>query len=100
MGIATLQSYIGAQQFEAIGLSEDLIARCFTGTVSRIGGIGFEQIAADNLINHKRAHSSATAALDVGGLYHWRATGEKHAWNPKTIQLLQTATKLNNQDPV
>ena len=97
MGIATLQSYIGAQQFEAIGLSKDLIARCFTGTVSRIGGIGFEQIAADNSINHKRAYSSATAALDVGGLYHWRATGEKHAWNPKTIQLLQTATKLNNQ---
>ncbi len=100
MGISTLQGYLGAQIFEALGLSQDLIDEYFTWTNSRIGGIGLEEIAADAIANHARAYPQyeipSNLRLDLGGFYMWRATGERHMWNPRTISLIQTASTLNS----
>ncbi len=96
MGVSTLQSYIGAQQFEALGLSEDFIDEHFTWTPSRIGGIGIHEVAEDVLANHERGFPSVSLSsrikLDTGGLYMWRSSGERHGWNPDTVSLLQQAT--------
>ena len=96
MGISTLQGYLGAQIFEALGLDQDLVDECFTWTNSRIGGIGLAEIAGDVLANHARAYPrnslNGTPRLDIGGFYAWRATGERHMWNPDTIALLQHAS--------
>ena len=94
MGISTIPSYCGAQVFEAIGLSRELVDRHFTGTASRIGGIGIEALARDTLARHARAYpGSQDGLLPVTGLYSWRREGEHHQWNPETIALLQHAVR-------
>ena len=94
MGISTIQSYCGAQIFEALGLNSDCVERYFTGTPSRIGGIGLPLIAADTLKRHKLAYSpTPIRILENGGDVHYRVQGEKHAWNPESISKLQHSTK-------
>ena len=94
MGISTIPSYCGAQVFEAIGLSRELVDRHFTGTASRIGGIGIEALARDTLARHARAYpGTQDGLLPVTGLYSWRREGEHHQWNPETIALLQHAVR-------
>ncbi len=98
MGISTVKSYIGAQIFEIIGIGEEIVSECFTGTTSRIGGVTHEQIAETVLARHalaypiepsKRAHRD----LAVGGEYQWRSEGEYHLFNPETVFKLQHATR-------
>ncbi len=94
MGISTLQSYRGAQIFEAVGLNQEIIERCFTGTVSRIGGIDLGIIAKECLLRHSEAYPErevTTQYLDTGGVYQWKRDGEFHLWNPDTIAALQDA---------
>ncbi len=101
MGISTVQSYRGAQIFEAVGLNEDLIDRYFTGTVSRISGAGLDQIAAETLARHARAfpeRDGGLAGVDWGGQYQWRHDGEHHLFNPDTIFKLQHATRSGKRD--
>ncbi len=101
IGISTLQSYHGAQIFEAIGLGEDLIDRCFSGTPSRIGGIGIGEVAKETLMRHAIAYPpkpSRRRELDPGGHYRWRQRGEFHQWNPDTVALLQKAARANRWD--
>ena len=94
MGISTMPSYCGAQIFEAVGLAPELVERHFTGTASRIGGIGIEMLAEETLARHARAYpGSADELLPVVGLYAWRRDGEHHQWNPETIALLQHAVR-------
>ena len=94
MGISTLSSYCGAQVFEAVGLSPALVERYFTGTPSRIGGIGLPELADGALARHARAYPGpADDLLPVVGLYAWRRDGEHHGWNPETIALLQHAVR-------
>jgi glutamate synthase (NADPH/NADH) large chain/glutamate synthase (ferredoxin) len=94
MGISTIQSYNGAQIFEAVGLAEELVERHFTGTASRIGGIGAEVLAVETLERHARGFGIVTDdLLPVGGVYAWRRDGEHHMWNPETIALLQHAVR-------
>jgi glutamate synthase (NADPH/NADH) large chain len=113
MGISTLQSYCGAQLWEAVGLSTELVDRHFAGTPSRVGGIGMELIADETLRRHAQAFDDAASAsdlasstshlpgssrsyitpLDVGGEYQYRVQGEHHNWNPMTIAKLQHATR-------
>jgi len=99
MGISRLQSYRGAQIFEALGLSDDLIEKYFPGTVSRIGGVGLKEIAKETLTRHEKAFSEKydDEMLDVGGVYQWRKGGETHLWDPDTIFALQQAAR--NNDP-
>jgi glutamate synthase domain-containing protein 2/glutamate synthase domain-containing protein 1/glutamate synthase domain-containing protein 3 len=99
MGISTLQSYRGAQIFEAIGLDEEVIDRCFAGTVSRISGAGFKVIAKETVLRHKQAFSEQDfqiTFLSSGGIYQWKRDGEFHLWNPQTIATLQDAVRSNN----
>lgn len=93
MGISTLSSYCGAQVFEAVGLSPELVERHFTGTPSRIGGIGLAELAEGALARHARAYPGTTDLLPIVGLYAWRRGGEHHQWNPETIALLQHAVR-------
>jgi len=96
MGISTLQSYHGAQIFEAIGLDRELVARYFTGTPSNLGGAGLEAIAEASLHRHRSAHPERYAPpprLDSGGEYAWRAEGEEHVWTPLAIAYLQKAVR-------
>ncbi len=94
MGISTMGSYCGAQIFEAVGLAPELVDRHFTGTASRIGGIGIETLAAQALARHERAYpGSPDELLPVVGIYSWRRDGEHHQWNPETIALLQHAVR-------
>ena len=94
MGISTLSSYCGAQVFEAVGLSAELVERHFTGTPSRIGGIGLHDLAEGALFRHARAYPGThDDLLPVVGLYAWRRGGEHHQWNPETIALLQHAVR-------
>ena len=95
MGISTIQSYCGAQIFEAVGLERALIDRHFTGTASRIGGIGIEVLAQEALDRHARGYPADGDLLPVGGVYAWRRDGEHHMWNPETIALVQQAVRLN-----
>src|SRR3954470_22026864 len=98
MGISTIQSYNGAQIFEAVGLAPELIDRHFTGTASRIGGIGEEVLALETLERHARGFGLLTEdLLPVGGVYAWRRDGEHHMWNPETIALLQHAVRHGGQ---
>ncbi len=94
MGISTLQSYHGAQIFEIIGLNKPLVNTCFTGAISRINGIGFDEIAKEALAKHHQAFEkdSAFGILDSGGIYQWRKDSEYHQFNPQSIHLLQQAT--------
>ncbi len=94
MGISTIQSYCGAQIFEAVGLEPELIDRHFTGTASRIGGIGLDVLAAEALGRHFRAYPRTDReVLPVGGVLQWRRDGERHIWNPDTIASLQHAVR-------
>jgi glutamate synthase (NADPH/NADH) large chain/glutamate synthase (ferredoxin) len=93
MGISTIQSYNGAQIFEAVGLAADVVERHFTGTASRIGGIGLDVLARETLARHLRAYPEASELLPVGGVYAWRRDGEHHQWNPQAIALLQHAVR-------
>ena len=99
MGISTLQSYCGAQIFEAIGLNRDLVDRYFTGTASRVAGIGLDVIAEEVARRHaapSRPRRSAPAELDWGGEYQWRRDGEHHMVNPDMIAKLQHATRAGS----
>ncbi|MBU1909674.1 MAG: glutamate synthase large subunit, partial [Verrucomicrobia bacterium] len=96
MGISTLQSYCGAQIFEAVGLGPEVVDRYFTATPSRVGGIGLDELAAEVRKRHQRAFPPAQVPalleLDIGGNYQWRRGGEYHLFNPLTIAKLQQAT--------
>jgi len=99
MGISTIQSYRGAQIFEAVGLDREVIDRHFTGTASRIGGVGLEVLAQEALERHARAYPISAPVddlLPVGGVYAWRRDGEHHMWNPETIALVQHAVRAAN----
>ncbi|MEI6447446.1 MAG: glutamate synthase large subunit [Actinomycetes bacterium] len=92
MGISTISSYCGAQIFEAVGLEDDLVEAHFSGTASRIGGVGIEVLAEEALERHFRAWPSADREmLPVGGFLQWRRDGEHHVWSPDSIALLQHA---------
>ncbi|MHC4241260.1 MAG: glutamate synthase large subunit [Planctomycetota bacterium] len=99
MGISTLRSYTGAQLFEAIGLNRGFIDEYFTGTSSRIGGIGLQEVAQEAIARHKSAfeqRAPGALELDFGGEYHFRHNGEQHLWNPTTISKLQYAVKYDD----
>jgi glutamate synthase domain-containing protein 2/glutamate synthase domain-containing protein 1/glutamate synthase domain-containing protein 3 len=98
MGISTLQSYQGAQIFEAIGLDSEIIENYFPGTASRIEGLSLEMLEEETVKRHKEAFDSISdpESLDVGGLYHYRRDGEHHLWTPLTISKLQLSTKNGN----
>ncbi|QDU96654.1 glutamate synthase large subunit [Lignipirellula cremea] len=102
MGISTLQSYKGAQIFEALGLQSEVIDRCFAGTASRIQGVNFAVLTEETLRRHDLGYPSREddrlAALPNPGEYHWRAEGEKHAWDPQAISSLQLASRGNDQN--
>ncbi|MES4791787.1 MAG: glutamate synthase large subunit, partial [Chloroflexota bacterium] len=96
MGISTIQSYRGAQIFEAVGLSEAFIDKYFTNTVSRIGGIGIDEVAREILAHHQRAYPTRDGGLRElawGGQYQWRRDGEYHLFNPETVFRLQHSTR-------
>jgi glutamate synthase domain-containing protein 2/glutamate synthase domain-containing protein 1/glutamate synthase domain-containing protein 3 len=101
MGISTLQSYRGAQIFEAIGLDRALVERCFTGTASRVSGVGYDVLAKEAALRHERAFPEdgfAYPELDPGGLYQWRRRGERHTFNPDTVAKLQDAVRLDDRE--
>ena len=103
MGVSTVASYTGAQIFEAIGLGDELVDRYFTGTVSRLGGIGLDEIAAEVAARHAIAHPTrpeerAHRRLELGGEYQWRREGEHHLFNPTTVFKLQHATRAKRYD--
>jgi glutamate synthase domain-containing protein 2 len=101
MGISTVQSYRGAQIFEAIGLNHELIDQYFTWTASRIEGIGLDIVEEETLQNHRAAfpheHVSGQRDLEMGGFYQWRRNGEHHQWNPDAIAKLQFAARANSE---
>ena len=103
MGISTIASYRGAQVFEAIGLGRELVDEYFTGTVSRIGGIGLDELAEECARRHRRAYAPrpselAHRDLELGGEYQWRREGEYHLFNPETVFKLQHATRAKRYD--
>ena len=102
MGVSTVASYTGAQIFDAIGLGEEVISTCFAGTTSRLGGVGFDVLAAEAAARHARAfpHRGAAALqqLETGGEYQWRRDGEPHLFNPETVFKLQHATRSRRYD--
>lgn len=96
MGISTLQSYTGAQIFEALGLNKKLVDKYFTGTVSRIGGLDLDGLAKEAILKHSLAFPEKeipNPKLEVGGYYQWKRRGEAHLFNPESIHLLQLSTK-------
>jgi glutamate synthase (NADPH/NADH) large chain len=98
MGISTINSYTGAQVFEALGIAQDVLDEYFGGTVSRLGGVGLDVIAEEAAMRHAHAFplvptAKAHRRLDVGGEYQWRREGELHLFNPETVFLLQHATR-------
>jgi len=100
MGISTIQSYCGAQIFEAVGLDPALVDRHFTGTPSRIGGVGIDVLAREALERHGRAYPRYQRdLLPVGGVHQWRRDGELHIWNPDTVALLQSAVRGDRGEP-
>jgi len=99
MGISTIQSYRGAQVFEAVGLGRELIDRYFTNTVSRIAGVDIRIIARECLERHRSAYPPIPVdnrTLELGGFYQWRKGGEYHMWNPDTIARLQHAVRIGS----
>ncbi len=103
MGISTIASYTGAQVFEALGLSQDLVDEYFTGTTSRLGGIGLDVIAEEVAARHRKAYPEnaterAHRKLDIGGEYQWRREGEVHLFNPETVFRLQHSTRTQKYD--
>ncbi len=103
MGISTVASYTGAQIFESIGLGAEVVDACFTGTVSRLGGVGLDVLAAEVAARHQAAfpenpEERAHRTLEVGGDYQWRREGEYHLFNPETVFRLQHATREGRYD--
>jgi glutamate synthase (ferredoxin) len=101
MGISTIQSYWGAQIFEAIGLKQEVIDKYFTWTPSRVEGVGLDVIAQETLLRHRRAFPERPVngqVLEAGGQYQWRADGEFHLFNPETIHLLQKAVRTGSYE--
>ncbi|MEZ5561013.1 MAG: glutamate synthase large subunit [Pseudomonadales bacterium] len=101
MGISTLQSYKGAQIFEAVGLAEDVIERAFVGTASRVQGVGLAVLAEEMERRHQLGYPSRAQNLRVlpnPGDFHWRRTGDTHMWDPQTIANLQNAVRSNSED--
>ncbi len=99
MGISTLQSYQGAQIFEIIGINKDVVDTYFTGAVSRIEGMGLDEIAREVLAKHFYAFKRQDVSMDMlpeGGIYQWKRKGEFHLFNPQTIHLLQYSTRMND----
>ncbi|MBE8189823.1 MAG: glutamate synthase subunit alpha, partial [Candidatus Thioglobus sp.] len=96
MGISTLESYKGAQIFEAVGLADEVMEKCFFGTASRIKGVGFEILQTEAEARHAEAYQAND--LDNLGQYHWRSGGETHMWQPQTIANLQLAARNNDQN--
>jgi len=111
MGISTLASYHGAQIFEAIGLAPDLVETCFTGTATPLGGIGLGELAVEARARHASGFGAGASAaadgepaqgsgsfeeLEVGGVYAWRTTGERHLWTPSSVAALQRAVRLDD----
>ncbi len=103
MGISTIMSYRGAQIFEAVGLSHELVEDYFTGTTSRLGGIGLDVIAAEVAARHTEAYPASGnhtphQRLTTGGEYQWRRDGEEHLFDPETVFRLQHATRTGRMD--
>jgi glutamate synthase (NADPH/NADH) large chain len=103
MGVSTVASYTGAQIFEAIGLGPDVVDRCFTGTASKLGGVGFDVLAREVAERHRRAYPAGGnelphRTLEVGGEYQWRREGEPHLFNPDTVFKLQHATRTRRYE--
>ena len=101
MGISTYQSYCGAQIFDAVGLKSDFVAKYFTGTATRIEGVGLDEIAEEAVCRHRDAFSDSPiyrAMLDVGGEYAFRVRGEDHVWNAATVSALQHAVRGNSYE--
>jgi glutamate synthase (NADPH) large chain len=98
MGISAVQSYHGAQVFEAVGLRQDVIDDYFTGTASRVGGVGLDVIAQEVLMRHRAAYTERAGhpVLSSGGQYQWRSDGEFHLFNPESIHRLQKAVRTGN----
>ena len=100
MGISAIQSYRGAQVFEALGLRQDVIDHYFTWTPSRVGGIGLDVIAQEILLRHRAAYPERAVdghVLPVGGLYQWRSSGEAHLFTPESVHALQKAVRQNSK---
>ena len=102
MGISTLQSYKGAQIFEALGLGEEVISRCFTGTASRVKGVGFDVLQQEALRRHALGYpgeqEDSFPSLPNPGDFQWRSAGERHAWDPTAIHELQVAARTDDAD--
>lgn len=103
MGISTVSSYAGAQTFEAVGLSQQFVDQYFTGTVSKLGGIGIDVVAEENAARHRAAYPEdgaiiAHERLAVGGEYQWRRDGAPHLFNPDTVFRLQHSTRNRRYD--
>ncbi len=103
IGVSTIASYTGAQIFEAVGLSDTLVERHFTGTSSKLGGVGLDVLAEEVASRHRRAYSlEATSkphrTLEVGGEYQWRRDGEPHLFDPESVFRLQHATRSGRYD--
>jgi len=102
MGISTLQSYKGAQIFEALGLAGEVIDRCFAGTASRVQGVGFGVLEQEAMRRHALAYPAReedrSLALPNPGEFHWRSAGERHSWDPQAIWELQVAARRDDRD--
>ena len=102
MGISTLQSYKGAQIFEAVGLGRELVDRCFAGTASRVEGVGFAVLAEEMERRHRIGYPDqaiqALRELPNPGDFHWRSGGDRHMWDPRAIADLQVAVRANSED--
>jgi len=98
LGVSTLASYKGAQTFEALGISEEVVNKCFKGTITRIGGMRFTDFKKENEVKHKLAFDVGYDKLPDTGTYQWKQRGEYHLFNPQSIHLLQHATRTNNYE--
>ena len=102
MGISTLHSYKGAQIFEAVGLSSDVIEKAFKGTASRVEGLTLEALAEEMIRRHLQGFpqrgNEMNAVLPNHGDFHWRRNGDTHMWEPKSVASLQVAARTNSQD--
>lgn len=97
MGISTMQSYQAAQIFECIGLGQEVISKCFKGTISRLDGLDFEDLEREITTRHTSAYQDEKRKLlEQGGIYQWKHKGEKHLLSPDVIHLLQKSTRLND----
>ncbi len=100
LGISTVQSYRGAQTFEALGIGKEVIDMCFKGTISRIGGLTFDMLAKEALLKHSIAYEDSRTPQELVdmGVFQWKRRGEYHLFNPTTIHLLQHSTRTNNYE--